>query len=97
MPIPFILTSTSVEVLARESGEADTSAVGAPIASSAARVSRLLKGEAVLRALLLFAVLLSSALASNNADLLPGLDPNGHQSAGPTSDQLPGLDPNGAK
>jgi hypothetical protein len=51
----------------------------------------------MLRALLLFAVLLSSALAAHNAKQLPGLDPNGHQSAGPASDQLPGLDPDGAK
>ena len=50
----------------------------------------------MLRVLLLFAVLLTSALAANT-DLLPGLDPNGRQNAAPTADLLGGLDPDGAK
>jgi hypothetical protein len=56
-----------------------------------------LKGEAVLRALLLLAVLFTGALAVHNSKLLPGLDPNGLQSVNPTPDLWGGLDPNGTK
>lgn len=87
--------------------------MGAPIAGNAARVLRLLKGEAVLQALLLFALLLTGALAdhekallgtgshnqkaASTSDVIGGLDPNGLQSASPTSDLWGGLDPNGTK
>ncbi len=49
----------------------------------------------MLQALLLFALLLTDALAGHDTKLLPGLDPNGLQSARPTSDLGPGTDPNG--
>ena len=66
----------------------------------------------MLQALLLFALLLTGALAGHEntlagpqpngpqkaaSDLWGGLDPNGLQSAGQTADLLPGLDPNGTK
>jgi hypothetical protein len=50
----------------------------------------------VLRALLLFAILLGGALAIHNVKQLPGMDPNGHQSA-PHPDVIGGLDPDGAQ
>jgi hypothetical protein len=48
------------------------------------------------RVLLLFAILLTGALAVHEKGRA-GLDPNGLLSADPTSDLLPGLDPNGSK
>jgi hypothetical protein len=60
-------------------------------------VLRLLKGDAVLQALLLFALLLTGALAGHDTKLQPGLDPNGLQSADPSTDVIGGLDPNGTK
>ena len=51
----------------------------------------------MLRALFLFAVLLSGALTVHNTEQVPRLDPDGLQAAAPASDQLPGLDPNGTK
>ena len=72
-----------------------------------------LKGEAVLQALLLFALLLAGALAGHEktfpgiapnsqkatsiSDVRGGTDPNGLQAASPTADLGPGTDPNGAK
>jgi len=49
----------------------------------------------VLQALLLFALLLTGALAGHDTKLLPGLDPDGLQSASPTSDVRGGTDPDG--
>jgi len=49
----------------------------------------------MLRVLLLFAILLTGALAVHEKGGRAGLDPNGFPSADPTSDLLPGLDPNG--
>lgn len=57
----------------------------------------------MLRVLLLLSFLLANALAVHEkagtgaTEQLPGLDPNGRETAAPASDQLPGLDPNGAK
>jgi hypothetical protein len=75
--------------------------------------SGLLKGEAVLQALLLFVLLLTGALAGHEkvgpgtdpdgqkaapiSDVRGGTDPDGLQAAGPTSDLIGGLDPNGSK
>jgi hypothetical protein len=48
----------------------------------------------VLQALLLFALLLTGALAGHEK-VRSGVDPNGLQSVAPTSDLWGGLDPNG--
>jgi hypothetical protein len=48
----------------------------------------------MLRVLLLFAILLTGALAVHEK-VVAGLDPNGNPTATQTSDQMPGLDPNG--
>jgi len=57
-------------------------------------VSRPLKGEAMLRVLVLFAILLTGALAVHEK-VRAGLDPSGLSSADPASDLQGGLDPNG--
>jgi hypothetical protein len=49
----------------------------------------------VLQALLLFALLLTGALAGHNTKLLPGLDSNGLQSSNLTTNLIGGLDPDG--